>query len=172
MSLAPDYVEPVVAWRVWRLVEDRDEVWLRSLFHSANWPRFEPLEARCEASRLVPWHWWGRRHEAPSEGCECGIYGAPWSLIAAELKRGILLRRRGLVVGQVSLWGRVVEAAHGWRAGLAYPRHLFLAGTDGNQAEQYRLLNALEQYGVGAEIIRAEILVPVLAQMDVRSPTN
>jgi len=167
VSVAPDYVEPVVAWRIWRVVEEGGDVWLRSLFHGAGWPRFEPLEARCEASRLAPWHWRRHRHEAPWEHCECGIYGAQWPLIATELKRGILARRRGLVVGQVSLWGRVVEAAHGWRAGLAYPRRLFLAsGGNGDPLEQYRTLSGLERYGVAAEIIHLHDLVPVLEQVD------
>jgi hypothetical protein len=167
VSLAPDYVEPIVAWRVWRVADDGGEVFLRSLFHTSNWPRYEPLEAHCEASRLLPWRWWGGRHDAPSEGCECGIYGAPWSLIASELKRGILVRRRGLVIGQVSLWGRVVEAAHGWRAGFAYPKRLFLSvAADSDPVEQYRMLNGLESYGVGAELVRFDNLIPVLELID------
>jgi hypothetical protein len=32
----------------------------------------------------------------------------------------------GRVVGQVALWGKVVECAEGWRGALAYPVHLYV----------------------------------------------
>jgi hypothetical protein len=35
-------------------------------------------------------------------------------------------RIAGWVIGQVWLWGKVIEAERGWRAALAYPNRLFL----------------------------------------------
>jgi hypothetical protein len=34
------------------------------------------------------------------------------------------------VLGRVSLWGRVFENTHGWRAQYAYPYELFVLGGD------------------------------------------
>src|SRR5690349_6292656 len=125
LALAPDYVEPVRAWRLWE-VEPLDAApRLRSLYRFSFWPVGAPLEARCEAQRLrLPRR---PRHAAPSETCTCGIYGAPFELIRRKLAIDDGLPPGCLfALGTVWLWGDVLECERGWRAALAYPRHLFV----------------------------------------------
>src|SRR6266480_5457438 len=51
VATAPDYAEPLCAWRLWE-VEDLDAApRLRSLYRFSFWPVGAPLEARCEAQR-------------------------------------------------------------------------------------------------------------------------
>jgi hypothetical protein len=63
---APDLIEPVVAFRKWRVVDGR----LRSLYEPIYW--FEPMQrADCRAAnRDSP------PHSAPHSGCTCGIYAS------------------------------------------------------------------------------------------------
>jgi hypothetical protein len=171
VTFAPDFVEPVVGWRIWRIADEHGEIKLKSLFCEAEWPSLEPLEARCEAPRLF-WQRRSARHEAPECDCDCGIHAAPWSEIASVLNSGLPRSRLALVVGEVSLWGRVVEAQRGWRAAFAYPRRLSLIALDGQSRrrvgrrarggplEEWRLARGLERYGVEVELVHGGSLLP------------
>jgi hypothetical protein len=147
--LAPDYAEPLCAWRMWE-VEDVDGApRLRSLYRLSFWPVGAPFEARCEAQRLRLSR--RPRHAAPSETCSCGIYGAPFELIrkrlaiADDLPPGCLF-----VIGTVSLWGDVLECERGWRAALAYPSRLFVPSGFPGAAER---AVGLGDYGVPVELL-------------------
>jgi hypothetical protein len=105
-------VEPVVGWRGWflRLTSSGPELapagWWR-----VGWPSLEPMTARCSA---------GRGHRSPDPGCDCGLYA---------FRSGTALRSFKAwfpVIGTVSMWGRIVEHEHGWRAEHAYPDRLRL----------------------------------------------
>ena len=112
----PDYISPVVAYRVWR--------WKGTGLQSLNgepWLPHRPVEARC---RVAP----AARHvsvvhpaEVPDRNCTCGLYAA---------KNLEHLRQLGYasygVCGEVYLWGTVVEHRLGWRAQFAYPKNLLL----------------------------------------------
>jgi hypothetical protein len=56
----------------------------------------------------------------------------------------------GRALGEVSLWGRVIECERGFRASLAYPRRLYLPA-DGLHRRRGRLVDDLEAYGVPVE---------------------
>jgi hypothetical protein len=51
--------------------------------------------------------------------CRCGLYAV------ADLTRLTRQVTRGSVVGVTALWGRVVEAEHGWRGEHGFPVVLF-----------------------------------------------
>jgi len=158
LALAPDYAEPVSAWRLWE-VELLDEApRLRSLYRFSFWPVGAPLEARCEAQRLrLPRR---PRHSAPSETCSCGIYGAPFELIRKKLAiDGGLPPGCLFVMGTVSLWGEVLECERGWRAELAYPSRLFVPLGFPGAAEQ---AIGLGDYGVPVELVDTHNLVDAL----------
>src|SRR6476620_11129642 len=57
----PDAIEPITAYRVWLAAPDGS---LSSLSGGTIWPIDRWLDARCPRSR----------HEAPREGCSCGVY--------------------------------------------------------------------------------------------------
>jgi hypothetical protein len=158
VAIAPDYAEPLCAWRLWE-VEDLDAApRLRSLYRFSFWPIGAPLEARCEAQRFrLPRR---PRHAAPTETCTCGIYGAPFELIRKKLAIDHGLPPGCLfVIGTVSLWGAVVECERGWRAAFAYPSHVFVPLGFPGAAEQAA---GLGDYGVPVELVDTHNLADVL----------
>jgi hypothetical protein len=97
---APDLIEPVVAFRKWRVVDGR----LRSLYEPVFW--LDPMQrADCRAqNRGNP------PHEAPHSGCTCGIYAGhkPDYEFPKVDYRG--------VSGIVTAWGNIEVHEDGLRA--------------------------------------------------------
>jgi hypothetical protein len=107
----PLSIDPVVGWRAWSVVEHRGTYRLASLTRRAEWPPGEPFTAACD-----------RHTEAvPSQRCTCGVYATTQPGDVARLGR-----IAGAAVGEVSLWGSVVQHARGVRGGRAYPARLRL----------------------------------------------
>jgi hypothetical protein len=160
-TLAPDYCDAVVGWRIWYGVDATGRVRLASPYHHAVWPHCDPLAARCvhRRVRLRP-RLRRESHNAPELRCGCGIYAtAAGSFVdcLTEFMGGVgsrLFDRRLIVVGRVSLWGTVVEHDLGWRASHAYPMHLFVASLrrDGVSA---RDLSDLAAYRVPVAVLHA-----------------
>ena len=99
---------------------------------------------------------------APAASCRCGIYVACQPVRAAEFLEGYQRSRHQgervveAVLGRAFLWGEVVECEAGWRAGRAYPAHLYLlrgAGRGSSSAEM--AAQALAAYGVPIELLEA-----------------
>jgi hypothetical protein len=111
----PDYISPVVAYRVWRW----KETGLQSL-NGELWLPGQHLEARCRVAPAAR-HMAEAANEVPHRKCTCGIYAAKNS----EHLRQIGYADGG-VCGEVYLWGTVVEHKLGWRAQFAYPKSLGL----------------------------------------------
>jgi hypothetical protein len=107
----PLAIDPVVGWRAWSVVEHGGTYRLASLTRRAEWPPGEQFTAACD-----------RHTEAvPSERCTCGVYAATDPRDLARLGR-----IAGAAVGEVSLWGSVVQHSRGVRGGRAYPARLRL----------------------------------------------
>jgi hypothetical protein len=145
---APDYAEPLRAWRLWE-VEDLDATpRLRSLYRMCFWPVGQPFEARCEAHRLRLRR--RARHAAPTATCACGIYAVPFQFVRTLALHDHFPPRQSLVIGTVSLWGEVVECERGWRAGLAYPSRLYVPVASPDAEEKAA---GLADYGVPVELL-------------------
>lgn len=87
----------------------------------------------------------GGGHPAPSEGCWCGISGA--RDLESLRQHGLCVLPGALIVGEVDLWGRILEESYGYRAEHARPASLGLVeGTAGNDLEA--VFAALEAYQV------------------------
>lgn len=110
--MIPDLIEPIVAWRLWRIAGGGS---LESVGLPLRWPEQEAVSAICP---FGPYH--ASSHEAPVWSCSCGLYGVK----RPEALAGALGSCGDLVLGLVSLWGRVIEAPHGYRAQFAAPRVL------------------------------------------------
>ena len=158
MSRAPDYVEPLEAWRVWKVVR-RDSVYsLASVVQRTVWPAGEALVAECLAGGRLSLLLRRRkaRHDAPDVGCRCGIYAADLEIVgqyAADTPFSGVSR----VLGQVALWGTVVECERGYRASCAYPARIYVPADAG---EQWRIgwdevALGLCRYGVPVERVGA-----------------
>jgi hypothetical protein len=161
VEIAPDYAEPLCAWRLWEVEALDTAPRLRSLYRFSFWPVGAPLEARCEAQRFrLPRR---PRHAAPTETCTCGIYGAPFEVVRRRLAvDGGLPPGSLFVIGTVSLWGDVVECERGWRAAFAYPSRLFVPLGFPGAAEQ---AVGLADYGVPVELVDTLNLVDALDQV-------
>lgn len=157
MNGAPDYAEPFVGWRVWSVAEADDTFRLRSVVFDAVWPVRERMSARCLRRRIrLPWRRGETAHAAPVEPCSCGIYASTLQRLASYLDCEFERRRFHRVLGQVSLWGSVVECQQGWRASFAYPARLYVPThrTDGSEiADTEELAFALADYGVPVELL-------------------
>ena len=101
---APDYISPVVGYRVWQW----DAEGLKSL-NGLGWHPGEAFAAECRTQGC---------HEAPRSDCTCGIYA---SKSLDHLRRLGLTEQR--ISGEACLWGTVVEHEEGWRARFAYPKN-------------------------------------------------
>ena len=157
MRGAPDYAEPFVGWRVWSVASVDGSFRLRSVVFDAIWPAGQQMAARCLRRRLrLPWRRGEDVHAAPVEPCSCGIYASTLQRLASYLDCEFERRRFHRVIGQVSLWGSVVECQQGWRASLAYPSRLYVParrtdGADLEDAEELAL--GLVDYGVPVELL-------------------
>lgn len=104
---APDYISPVVGYRVWQW----DATGLKSL-NGLGWYPGEAFTAECRTQGC---------RQAPQSNCTCGVYAA---------KTLYHLRRIGYTQdrfqGEVCLWGTVVEHEDGWRAQFAYPKNFIV----------------------------------------------
>lgn len=153
MSVAPDYVDALVAWRAWLVVGKDEETRLRSIVFPAAWSPGSELVAECRARRRLFWPPWrqDRPHRVPSLGCDCGIYGARDIERASEyLQLGPLQGQASpVVLGRVQLWGSIVEHKLGWRASHAYPADIYVPA--GPLADRIAL--DLSAYGVPIEVL-------------------
>jgi hypothetical protein len=157
VTAAPDYVEPVVGWRVWAVVSRERRILLRSLFYDVLWYPGVAVEAAC--MRREPLRWLRRSKPprvCPDEECGCGVH-------ASRSPRRLLpyLETGGRdelwrVIGTVSLWGDVVECEKGWRAGTGYPAHLYvpdaLCDSGRTMADPHAVAAELTAYGVPVEL--------------------
>jgi hypothetical protein len=152
MSATPDLAEPILGWRAWSARTELDALILHSPVFPCRWPSGRRLAATCAnrarfgvIGRVPPIE----AHEAPGEDCGCGIYAARSPERALRYAGGLRPVRgtRAVLVGEVALWGRVIECEHGWRGALAYPRRLFLL----RGRDPHALCRALAGYGVPVE---------------------
>ena len=99
--------EPIIAWREWSFL------YPNYLLDRGKFQAWEPrvrYEARCRANE---------EHLAPDLSCSCGIY-------AYNSREGVINDFPREIIGQVYLWGRVIEHEHGYRAQFAYPKSLII----------------------------------------------
>ena len=117
---------PVVGWRVWVVMDTEEGLRLGSVIHEGRWTPGTTALAACRrqedvfAAPLPP-------HPTPSAECACGFHAARDSVDALAYLRGrddptTVCR----IVGEVALWGRLVETERGWRASAAYPVRLYV----------------------------------------------
>ena len=112
---APDYIAPLVGWRAWK-VSAKDGAWrLEALGMSGLWEPKKAMEAACSKGNA--------KHPAPHRDCECGIWSFP-SLEA--LLPAIDGEYEVKVLGQVHIWGRIIECSNGSRSQFGYPKELWL----------------------------------------------
>lgn len=135
-----DEAAPVVGWRAWVVRETAEGLKLGSVLYDEFWTPGTTALASCRRredffAEPLP------THPTPTAECGCGFHAARDPADALSFLRGrdeptTVCR----ILGEVALWGRLVETEAGWRAAAAYPVRLYTP--DGAIAE------ALAVYGV------------------------
>jgi hypothetical protein len=117
--------EAITAWRCWFVLPE--EYLLRPIYkRGLAWKPRETLEAVCP----------DELHEVPADRCKCGVWAASGPAYLHEVKwtssppKGVDPLPGVLVVGQISMWGRLIEHERGWRSSHAYPKHLYVFADD------------------------------------------
>jgi hypothetical protein len=153
---APDFVEPFQAWRVWRVVRDDGAYNLGSVVQRTLWPAGEALTAECLRRRLFPRLRRKPRHGSPAAECECGIYAAALERLSQYLAEAPC-RGVARVLGQVALWGTVIECERGFRASHAYPTRIYVPADAGDpwRISWDEVAFGLWHYGVPIEPLAA-----------------
>jgi hypothetical protein len=110
LSRSPDFVHTITAWRGWGATNGM----LEALGSDSRW---EPKRAPKANCLYVS-------HAAPHMTCRCGY----WSFRTFELLQAAMANYAGTVdvIGQVEIWGRVIECENGFRSEFAYPKELWL----------------------------------------------
>ena len=116
---------PVLGWRAWAVTETAAGLRLGSVLYDEVWTPGTTALATCRrredffAEPMPP-------HSTPSAACGCGFHAARDAADALSYLRG---RNEPTTVcrilGEVALWGRLVETEAGWRAAAAYPVRLY-----------------------------------------------
>ncbi len=117
-------VDGIVAWRTWELRRVGRSIRLAS-YRGPLWPVRQALRAVCMLGGT------GRRHQAPADGCRCGIYARlrPDDFRCRPATQEDLARPPLAgpgVFGSVVLSGSVLRYATGWRGERARPKGLVL----------------------------------------------
>jgi hypothetical protein len=165
---------PLIAYRAWGIVAGR----LTSVgVGPVAWPTRRIFEAVCQASATYSY---GIRddsghhlaHNAPHQGCSCGIYGFATPATLEQVMESAVL-------GRVSLGGEVVVCADpgsdvilGYRAQCAYPSLLYLWETDnsadnrvnGPAAANDRIRALAAAYGVETAPLPPQLLQRIAAR--------
>ncbi len=94
----------------------------------------------------------GGGHPAPAAGCWCGVSGA--RDLDALREHGLCVLPGPLLVGEVDLWGRVLEESYGYRAEHARPASLGLVTESvPDDEERAALIDQLGAYGVPVTLV-------------------
>ncbi len=114
--------EPVRGWRAWVVTETAAGFRLGSVLHDVLWHVGEPALADCRnPDGKAP------LHPVPGRECDCGFYAArdpadALSYLVGRDEPSTVCR----VLGEVALWGHVLETEYGWRGSHAYPLRLYV----------------------------------------------
>jgi hypothetical protein len=117
---------PVTGWRAWVVTETAAGLRLGSVLHELVWAHGRPVLAECRRSE-DPFATPIAAHPVPGAACNCGFHAARDPVDALSYARGrdepgTLCR----ILGEVHLWGHVLETEGGWRASHAYPARLYV----------------------------------------------
>jgi hypothetical protein len=117
---------PVVGWRAWVVTETAAGLRLGSVLYDEVWTPGTTALATCRRREDFFAEPLGE-HPTPGLECGCGYHAARDPADALSYLRG---RNESTTVcrilGEVAIWGRVVETEAGWRAGAAYPFRLYV----------------------------------------------
>jgi hypothetical protein len=132
----------IVGWRSWFVDTRYAGPRLRSLTRGYVWPGDQPMISTCNNDHTGD--------PAGFTACSCGLYCANTyeSLWRLGYSWSSIEHRFPIVVGELTLWGTVMESEWGFRATHAYPRKLYVPEYHWKVAMPLR-----ERYGVRVKLV-------------------
>jgi hypothetical protein len=131
---------PVTGWRAWVVTETPSGLRIASVLHDLVWEPGRPALAECRRED-DPFALPLALHPVPGTECNCGFHAARDPVDALSYARGRDEPRTVCrILGEVRLWGHVLETECGWRASHAYPTRLYVPDAE--------VAAALAAYGV------------------------
>jgi hypothetical protein len=112
----PDYLEPLIGWRLWAGYNTQG--FLKALVSDHYWVPSKPAESLCTHCK---------HPDLPKMNNNSGFYSFK---NVAELVKQTQDGRwiyNTQIVGQVYLWGRIVVCEFGYRSQFAYPKALLVS---------------------------------------------
>lgn len=122
-------IEPIVGYRDFYGVIDPVAGLILTSRNGAPWVPRNKLQALCAPRWNDRMDITKMRHDAPHEGCNCGIY-------AFDEPDHHDMNLSNAIWGEVNLWGNVLICESGYRAQFAYPKTLFMLD-NGTQTIRY-----------------------------------
>lgn len=164
--LVPDSSDPITAIRCWEVSLVDGIPALASVSANSVWPSKKAMSASCHRHGLLGGEH-GSTEDVPKDGCSCGIYAARMT----EPKSAFRYFRGGVVIGTVSLWGKLIEGEKGYRAEFGYPQHLYLLkGVEYRAGDAYLDAGSLAQclnlrYGVPVDVINSREFAGIIRRL-------
>ena len=154
MDVSDTYIFPIVGYRVWVLRDGK----LSSYAVDNFWTPKKANVAQCGGYERVKF--WGSHkiqlgpkliphadYVAPLAECGCGFYAFK---TLPYLREWLEHREPNLVIGEVYLWGKIVDCEYGYRAQYAYPKQFFSNG-NGYSVADNNSTSALREFNVPIE---------------------
>lgn len=120
MSKIPDLFEPIVAWRIWAGCNPQG--YLKALANSYYWTPGKVMQCICDSC--------GQPSKPTMDGTQ-GFYSFKTvkHMVEQEFRRGFnrYSYQTDYIVGQVYIWGTVIECEYGYRSEFAYPKALLIS---------------------------------------------
>ena len=113
------YLSYVIGERTWKIHLIEDNFYLRSVLWPFTWAPYTPFSAlnQCPVCLLDPNKFF------VSPFCRCGIYSYKKDFL--EKRFNVKDTSSGLIMGDICLWGKVVEHKYGYRGQYGYPKKLY-----------------------------------------------
>ena len=96
-----------------------------------------------------------RDDTAPIVECGCGFYAFK---TPPYLEAWLEHRKPNIVIGEVYLWGKIVDCQYGYRAQYAYPKRFYSDDCECNGA--YNNWSALREFNVPIEAMPERLMQP------------
>ncbi len=166
MDVSDTYILPVVGFRVWVLRESKlssyavDNFWIPKKANVAQCAGYEHIKFWGSHNiqsgpKLIP----HASQVAPLAECGCGFYALrtlPYLMEWLEHRE-----EPNIVVGEVYMWGKIVDCQYGYRARYAYPKCFYGNSYDHDDAYNNSPF-ALREFSVPIEPMPETVTQPEL----------
>ena len=162
MEVSDTYILPIVGYRGWMLREGK----LSSYAVDNFWIPQKTNRARCDEQTKF----WGSRNfqsgpnlilharnAVPVAECECGFYAfkaLPYLMLWLEHVEPLI------VIGEVYLWGKIVDCQYGYRAQYAYPKRFYSNSYEYEKACDNSIFVLLHEFNVPVEHMPEKLTLP------------